>query len=359
MSGAGAEAAEIALARDEMMRMVMGFALTPMLYVAAKLGVADRLADGPRDGQQLALDLGADEDALRRLLLALATHGVFARDGEAFRLTPLGELLRTRPGSLRAAVLYWGAPWIWNIWGELLGAVETGRPAFDRVHGVAFFEYLARVHEASSIFNDFMTQTPSQRHDAVAATYAFGVNSIVVDVGGGRGATLAAVLRCNPTLRGILFDRTSADGAGATTFDDPAIAGRCAMVTGDFFTGVPEGGDYYILSSILHDWGDAQALDILRTCRRAMPPGTKLLVIERIIEPCTDHSVTHTLDMCMLGLLGGRERTAAEFARLYAQAGFQIVGVLPTGTPFSIIEGASVSSPSTERFRQAARDRTT
>jgi hypothetical protein len=125
-----------------------------------------------------------------------------------------------------------------------------------------------------------------------------------------------------------------------------AGASRRSTIPRSLFSGVPEGGDYYILSSILHDWGDSQALDILRTCRRAMPPGTKLLVIERLIEPCTGHSVTHTLDMCMLGLLGGRERTAEEFAGLYAKAGFRMQGVLPTGSPFSIIEGTSVLSPS-------------
>jgi hypothetical protein len=343
VSGPREEAAEGGAPRENMMRMIMGFALAPMLHVAARLGIADRLADDPKDADRLAQELDTDGDALRRLLLALAAHGVFVQEGEEFRLTPLGELLRSRPGSLRATALYWGAPWVWSAWTELYASIEAGGPAFDRVHGTDFFAFLAKHSDASQIFDEFMTETPSQRHAAIAAAYDFGAGGTIVDVGGGRGATLASILRRHPALRGILFDRTALTGACAP-LDDPAVAQRCAVVAGDFFATIPKGGDYYILSSILHDWSDTQALAILRNCRRAMPPEAKLLVIERLIEPGADHTITRTLDMCMLALLGGRERTAAEFAALYRAAGFEVRRILPTASPFKIIEGRSLSA---------------
>jgi O-methyltransferase domain len=343
MRGPTETAAEGWAPRETMMRMIMGFALAPMLHVAAKLGVADRLVDEPRDVHRLAQELDVDGDALTRLLLALATYGVFAQEGEEFRLTALGELLRSRPGSLRATALYWGAPWIWNAWGQLFASVKTGSPAFDRIHGTDFFAFLAQHHEASRIFDDFMTETPSQRHAAIAAAYDFAAGGTVVDVGGGRGATLAAILLRHPALRGILFDRTDPNGAG-TPLGDPSLAHRCVVIAGDFFATIPDGGDYYILSSVLHDWSDAQAVAILRNCRRAMSPGAKLLVVERVIESGADHTITRTLDMCMLALLGGRERTAAEFGQLCAAAGFEVRRILPTASPFKIIEGGFFSA---------------
>jgi hypothetical protein len=330
--------------RDEMLRMITGFALPPMLYVAARLGVADRLVDGPVNGDQLARDLNVDGDSLRRLLAALATHNVFATDGNTFRLTPLGELLGSRPGSLRATALYWGSPWVWNVWSELVGSIETGRPAFDRVHGQDFFAYLAQHHEPSSIFDRFMTETPTERHAAIAEAYDFGEEGTVVDVGGGQGATLAAVLIRHRSLRGVLSDRTSLGSAGNGPLDDPRVSGRFTIVEGDFFDSVPHGGDYYILSSILHDWSDLRALTILRNCRRAMSPGAKLLVVERIIDPGGEEPNTRLSDMFMLALLGGRERTAVELTGLLATEGFAVTRRLATKSPFSIVEGSYACS---------------
>ena len=226
------------------------------------------------------------------------------------------------------------------MWSELFGSIQTGKPAFDRVHGQDFFSYLAQHGEPSSIFDRFMTETPTERHAAIAEAYDFGEGATVVDVGGGRGATLAAVLLRHRSVHGVLCDRVSTRSAGGTLLDEPELAGRYTVVAGDFFETVPGSGDYYILSSILHDWSDADALAILRNCRRAMPPGAKLLVVERIIDPSAEKSSTRLSDLFMLALLGGRERTAAEFTGLLGEAGFAVTDVLPTVSSFSIVESS-------------------
>jgi hypothetical protein len=323
-----------------MRQMILAYQISQCVHVAAKLGIADLLEAGPKSLEELAAATGTEPAALERLLRALVCHGVFSEDGGSrYSLNPLGRLLaRSAPQSFNSAALYWGERFIWESWSHLAHSVKTGEPAFQHLNGESFFDFLERTPDVAAIFESFMSKGLYARHRAVAEAYDFSRSSTIVDVGGNQGAQLVEILTRNPRARGILFDRPHVLKGAQSYLEKAALSDRCMLVDGDFFDDVPEGADLYLLSQIVHDWVDEQALAILRNCRRAMSRASALLLIEQILDPLQPQPATVLLDLTMLVILGGKERSAAEYRKLLANAGFSVSRVLTTLSPFSIIE---------------------
>lgn len=313
---------------------------TQALYVTAKLGIADELAGGPLNAPEIASRVGADPDAVHRLMRALAGKGVFEkRRDDTFALTPIGDALRAdAPGSMRALLLFIGDPAQWEHWGNLLHSVKTGETAPIKLRGTNFFEYLDTNPELAAVFNDAMTSMSAMAIDPVLAAYDFSGFGRIVDVGGGHGSLLAAVLTSAPNASGVLFDLPSVVEGAPPVLDAAGIADRCAVSAGSFMEVVPEGGDAYLLKTIIHDWDEETALLILRNARAAMGPKAKLLLLEMVLP---EHDSAHfgtMLDLEMLVIAGGKERTRSEYANLLARAGFRLERVVETAGPLSIVE---------------------
>jgi hypothetical protein len=321
-----------------MNQLVLGFAASQAIAVAAKLGIADLVAEAPKTLEELAGTTKAHAPSLRRLLLMLASIGIFAEDaGGRFRHTPLSETLRTNyPQSLRNWAVLWGARWVWGPWGDLDHSVHTGKPAFDRVHGTSFFDYLTSHSDDAATFNAAMTALPLAE---ILAAYDFSRFERIVDVGGGQGALLHEILSAHPKLRGILADLPTVV-AGAAALRTGPIAERCEIVGIDFFKAVPQGADAYVMKGIIHDWDDESALKILKSCRRAIRDDGKLLVMDNVLKPANepDPNLGRFIDLGMLIVVTGRERTEAEFAALLRAGGFALTRVIPTTGYVSIIE---------------------
>lgn len=324
-----------------LLQQALGFLISRAICVVARLGIADLLKDGPLDTETLAAAAGVHAPTLYRVLRTLAGVGIFAEgeDGR-FGLTPRAEPLRSdAPDSIRAYILLLDEEWYSGPSDHLLHCVQTGRPAFERVHGADFFTFLARDPGATAVFDAAMTSRSVQENDAIASAYDFSGLGTVVDVGGGHGSLLAAILRANPGLRGVLFDRPQVVAEARHQLEVAGLGRRCDVVGGDFFASVPAGGDAYILKRVLHDWDDERAGAILRSCHRAMPEHGRLLVIELVLPPGNDPSLGKLFDLLMLVNLGGRERTEAEYRTLLAGAGFELTAVTPTPSLVSVVEG--------------------
>lgn len=320
-----------------------GFWLSQAIAVVAELGLADHLQGGPKSCAELAQAVGAHAGALYRLLRGTASLGVFAEDAQGrFALTPLATLLLTDgPQSWRAAARISGQSWAWQAWSALAYSVKTGQPAFDHVFGVDFDTYLAQDGAAASIFHGFMNVATAEEAMAVAPVYDFSAQRRLVDVGGGHGALLAAILKKNAHLRGLLFDAPHIVAGAQPTLEAEGVADRCEVVGGDFFEALPTGADAYILKWILVSWDDEQCVRILQNCRRALSPDGKLLVVERIIPPGNDPFFGKLADLNLLVMYKGRHRTEHEYRTLFARAGFELARIIPTHSPteFSVIEG--------------------
>ena len=305
-----------------------GIIAAQAIYVAAKLRIPDLLAGGPKTPAELASDSGAHAPSLERLLRALATVEMFAPapDGR-FRNTPLTEVLRTdHPQSQRDDALFLPARFLWLPLGELYESVRTGDPAFQRIFGQGFFEYLGAHPADAEIFNRAMTQGIAWTTPALLAVYDFSRFKSLVDVGGGEGALLRDILAATPGLQGVLFD-LPAVVAGASGILTGDTAARCQVVGGNFFDSVPEGADAYLMKGVIHDWPDDDATRILRNTRRAIRPDGTLLLIESIADSAT--RPTGLMELLML-VLGGRERTEADFRSLVAATGFSLTRIIPT-----------------------------
>ena len=324
--------------------LIAGGWITQAVGVAAELGIADLLADGPKLSTELAQATGSHPQALYRLLRALASIGVFTEvEPERFGLTPMAEVLRDdAPGSLRGMALFRAEHVQWGPWAQLGHSIRTGQPVFEQVHGVDFWEYFAQHPAASAIFNAAMKGTMGQVADTVAAAYDFSQFSSIVDVGGGHGATLSAILRSNSALQGVVFDLPHVAEGAKEAVRAADLVERCDIVGGDMFEQVPAGGDAYMLSRIIHDWDDERSVAILKNCRRVMGPRARLLLVEEVIPPGDTLSFGKLMDLNMLVSLGGQERTEAEYRALYEAAGFALTQAIPTRSRVSIIEGEPV-----------------
>jgi hypothetical protein len=335
-------------------QLIMGFRTTQMIYVAAKLGIADRLAEGPLRAEALAHAVGAAPRPLYRLLRALASIGIFAETPErAFALTPMARLLQSDvAGSLRTTALLYGDRLFWDAYGGMLHSVRTGEPAFAHVHGEPLFAHLANNPDAASLFHRAMSGFSEQEMNAILAAHDFSGFAHVVDIGGGQGALVAALLGMYPRMRGTVLDlATVADGA-QRLLAEAGVTGRASFIPGDFFGAIPPGGDLYLLKSVIHNWNDADATNILRGCRRAMADDARLIVIERVIPAGNVPSEATLFDINMLVVLGSQERTEPEYRALFDAAGFALARVVPTGSAMSLIEGVPV--PESVRAAEAA-----
>lgn len=326
-------------------QMAIGHYVSRALHLAAKLGVADLLRDGPRDAGDLAAALGADASALRRVLRLLVSVGVFVEDPDGrIALTPLGEALRDDvPGSSRHMVMLFAGVGIQDDWRELEWVVRTGQPAFRKTSG----EGDAFTHmkpEQVAIFDKAMATFAPQTAAAVAASYDFARFGSLADVGGGNGALLIGILQATPRLRGLLFDQPHVVDDAKVKLTAAGVADRCEVVGGSFFESVPAGADAYLLKHVIHDWDDAKAADILRRCRAVVPADGRLLIVEGVYPARIDASLPSrgaaANDVNMLVCTGGKQRSEAEFAALLAASGFRLERILPTPTGICVVEAA-------------------
>jgi O-methyltransferase domain/Dimerisation domain len=325
-------------------RLVNGYQVTQAIHVAAVLGLADLLADGPRSSDDLAAATNTHPGALYRLLRALASVGVFREEADhVFALTELGACLRAdAPESVGGWAAFVGEPYQWQAWGALLHSVRTGENAFRYVHGIDSWTYRARHPELSASFDRAMTDLSRQVSAAVLAAYDFSRFRQIVDVGGGNGAFLAAILATYPTIHGVLFDQPHVVSGAGPILAAAGVADRCQVIGGSFFEAVPGGGEAYILKAVLHDWEDEPCVQILQTCRQAMADGTSLLVVERDLRGPNDNPDAKFSDLNMLVGPMGQERTPDSYAALFAAAGFRFVGITPSAVGTGVYEGIAV-----------------
>ncbi|HUD68296.1 MAG TPA: methyltransferase [Candidatus Sulfotelmatobacter sp.] len=319
--------------------MATAYWLSQAIYVAAKLGIADLLRDGPQSSVALAASTGSDAPSLFRLMRALSSVGIFSQLGkDCFALSRLAVSLQTEvPGSLRAMVITIGEIH-YQACGNLLHSVQTGSPAFNNVFQESLFDYLRQNNAAADAFNQGMTNLSSMLACAVLMAYDFAGISSIVDVGGGQGKFLEKILQFNPHITGTVFDTASTIERAKQCRGNDAWSRRCSYLTGDFFTSVPQGAGAYLLCGVIHDWDDRRAITILRNCRRAMAARGRVLIVDMVVPDTDAMSFSKLLDLNMLVMTGGRERTRAEFRAVLDAANYELTSIIPTMAPQSIIE---------------------
>jgi len=327
-----------------MMEMIINAWTAQAITAAVDLGIAEALADGPAQVEELASRVNADPDALRRLLRALIGRGVFRqrRDGR-YELNSLADTLRSgAPFSVAGIARMVGSRPHREHWSYLADAIRIGGAVIPAVNGTDAFDYLSREPELAQAFNRAMAETTEMTVASLLAAYSFDPYPTVVDVGGGVGQLLAAILGASPTAKGILYDLPHAVIEARPLLRQHGIADRVRVVEGSFFDSVPAGADIYVLKNVIHDWPDAQAVEILRNVHAAAELGTKILLIEFVIPIHKREYIGHWTDLEMLLSQAGRDRTAAEYRALLACAGFRVTHVVPTASPLSLIEAEAI-----------------
>lgn len=324
----------------QVLSLSLGYVMGQAMHAAAKLNIPDAMADGPRSIEDIAKRTGTHAPSLRRLLRTLASGGIVTEHDEgAYALTTLGQTLRSdTEDSVRDAVIWVSEPMHYGSCGDLAHTVKTGALAFDKLFGATYFDYLAANPQAGRVWDAGMACFSSMEDARIAGAYAFANGARVVDIGGGQGGFLAEVLRANPTVRGLLFDRAQVV-ANPERLAVAELVGRYEVAAGDFFAAIPAGEDCYVYKRILHDWDDERCLTLLRRCRDVIATGGRLLVIDAVIPPGNDPHPAKIVDMVMMGILPGRERTERELAQLFTAAGFQLTRVIPTHSMLAIVEG--------------------
>ena len=324
----------------ELIQMGTASWVSGVVYAAAKLGLADELATGPKSAAELADAMHMHAPSLHRLMRALASLGILTEsDGQRFALTHLGEALKTdAPGSARATLIAFGGEWFSRGWSEIMYSLETGKTGFEKAFGMPVFEYLAQHPEEASYFSAAMVGFHGAEPPAVAEAYDFSAFDVVVDVGGATGNMLAAILSDHAGPRGVLFDRPHVVGDASALLKARGVEQRVTIEPGDFFETVPAGGDAYLLSHIIHDWNEDQCLTILGHCRKVIKPDGRLLIVETVLPTGDTPHPGKVLDIVMLVIPGGQERTEAEYASLLGKAGFRLSRVVPTASAVSVVE---------------------
>lgn len=326
--------------RSELLRLIWGFRTTRMIHAAVLLGLADLLSSGPKTSDVLSIETKTHPGSLYRLMRAMASLGIFREeDQRRFSLAPMGEFLRTDVAGNHAAMAELvGQDNFQEAWSALLYSVRTGTTAFDHVHGCNVWHYRAAHPDEARIFDRAMASGTERLADAVLAAYDFRQFGTMMDVGGGDGAFLNKVLAAHPHIKGILFDQPHVVATAV-----PAHANdRYRAIAGNFFNGLPKGADVCLLKWILHDWDDTAAIDILRSCRSSMRPSGKVLVIEHVVGATNSNPDGKLMDLSMMVLTGGRERTAEEFSALFEKAGLRLSAIVPTIAPLSVIEASVI-----------------
>lgn len=334
--------------QERLGELIDGYRSTVLLHVAAKLGIADLLFSEPTNANQLAARLRVDADALGRYLRALATIGIVRADDDGnFELTSLGSALRSGvPGSAKARAILAGDEFF-QTWGALLEAVQTGQPQFQRIFGLNAWEHRQANPELSASFNSWLHEETAQAADSILRAYDFQSAHEIADVGGGHGGLLSMLLLAHPHLRGVLIDLPHVAAGARSTLAKSGLIDRCRIHGADFFEAIPPGSDIYLLKSVLHDWDNARCQQILSHCRQAMTPSSRLLIIERIIGDGGEQDRgTVMLDLHMLVMFGGRERSSGEYSKLAAAADLEVKRVIPTDSGFQIIEASVLGARS-------------
>src|SRR5215510_12461868 len=323
-----------------MLQMITGFWVSRTIYVAAKLGLADLVKDGAKTAEELAKATGTHPPSLYRVLRALASVGVFVEDDQRrFAQTPLSETLRSDiMGSLRAMAMAELGQEHFPAWGNLMHSVKSGEIAFDNLFKQSVWEYYARNPEDARNFNESMRGLSEIINAAVIEAYDFSGVDKIVDVAGGTGGLIVAILGAHPRMRGVLFDLPHVIAEAGPLLDAAGVRARCATAAGDFFRSVPEGGDAYVMKWIIHDWDDEKSTAILKNIHRAMNKKGKLLLIEMVVLEGNQPDLSKFLDLNMMVMTGGRERTEAEFKSLLAASGFELTRVIRTTSPVCVIE---------------------
>jgi hypothetical protein len=327
-----------------MVRLVGGFQVSQAIHTAVVLGLPDHLSTGPKSASDLAMATRTDPASLYRLMRALAAVGVIHEDDQRrFELTAMGTALRTDvTRSLAPIVRLQCRSSHWQAWDNLLHAVRTGATSFEYVHGSDAWKFRAEHRDEGDAFDNAMAAFAHQVADAFLEVCDFSHVRHVVDVGGGDGTLLARVLEANPHVRATLLEQPHVVERARRVMDEADVSGRCELIGGDFFEGIPSGGDVYLLKWILHDWDDAAAVGILRSCRRAMTTDCRLMIVEHLVGPRCSSSTVMLRDLQMLVVTGGRERTRDEFEHLLSAAGFVVRSLMPTSSPLWVIEASPV-----------------
>jgi len=331
----------VASGQMELLRFANGCVVQQSIYAAAALGIADLLSDGPLTIAELATRVDVNEEALYRILRLLAGHGIFEQTApRTFGNSELSHYLRADvPGSLRAAFIFRGSSYFYSPFREILYSVRSGRSARDKVHGMSGWEFLRQNPDEARIFDEAMTAMTGVVGPAVAAEYDFGAWESLMDVGGGNGMLLATILRAHPNLSGVVADQAHVIArARERGFLGDELASRASYIECDFFESIPSSCRAYLMKSVIHDWDDEQARAILKNCRKAVPSNGALLLVEYCLSEEAKPSFANSVDVVMLVLTGGKERTEAEFRELLASSGFRLNRVLPTAAGISVIE---------------------
>ena len=328
-----------------LIKMIDGYRASQLLYVAAELGLADLLKDGPMHYADLAAACGAQPRRLYRVLRAMTSLGIFTRlPGDRVELNALTKLLqKDTPGSLRAWAIFAGQQHM-PSWGQLLHSVKTGETGFERVFGMNAWEYREKYPEARRVFQSATSSRNLPTAQAIAAAYDFSQFQRVVDIGGGKGIVTAAILQAHPSVRAVVIDLEVALRGAKEYLQSLGLSDRCEFVVGDFLDSVSARGDCFLLSRVLHDWDDEQALQILANCRRAMQPGHKILIVDRVLEPEGPDPEGALADLSMMVVNGGRERTLAEFQMLLSSAGFAYTNLIPTHSLVQIVQAVATTA---------------
>jgi SAM-dependent methyltransferase len=330
----------VAAPHAQLIDMAIAIWRSRAVYAAAALGLADLLIEGPRSGDELASELGMHAPSLYRLLRALAACGLLREIGpRIFVTTSLGGALQSNaPGAARSTILTLAGDWQWRAWGHFMDSLRTGEPALKTAFGQSLFDFLAAHPEHGARFDEAMVGMYGALGRALLEAYDFSPFASVVDVGGGSGQLLEALLRANDKQRGVLIEQPATAALARARFQMSGLANRCQVIEGDFFTSVAPGHDAYILAHVLHDWDDAQCVSILQNCRRAVPPGGRLLIVESVLPADDGPHHGKMLDLLMLTVTGGRERTLDEFDNLLVEGGFRLARAVETTTHQSIVE---------------------
>jgi hypothetical protein len=329
-----------------LVKMLTGTWVAQCIYVAATLGIADLLKEGSKSIDELAELTESHAPNLYRMLRAIASVNVFTEvSPKCFGLTEIAEYLRSdHPKSLRALAMMLSDKWHWDTWGDVIHVVKTGQPPLKHLYQVEnAFEYFQQSPSSGKLFDKAVSGWAKNTHTAIVHSYDFSDIKTIVDVAGGHGALIAAILNENSHMKGILFDLPHVIAEAKEFLQSAGVSHRCEATSGNFFQSVPSGGDAYIISHTIHNWDDEACLSILQSIRKNMPFESRLLVVEMIMPAGNDPHFSKWLDLDMLMMFSsGRERTEAEYHQLYRTAGFKLTRIIPTASPTSVIEGICI-----------------
>ena len=322
----------------QLMKFIVGRWISKPIYVAAELGIADMLVEGPKSIEELAQASQSHAPSLYRMMRALASVGIFYEtENKRFELTPMAECLKK--GAMRSVALLFNSDWSDRAWGYFMDSVKTGDTAFEKAHGMPVSDWLEKNPQAEEVFNEANAIKAVNSHRAIIDVYDFSGINTLTDVGGGIGALMAEILIANPLMNGVVADIPSVIRKARKIIRSRGIEDRCELVECDFFKTIPAGSDGYLMSHILHDWSAEQCKTILKNCHKAMKPESKLLIVEMIVPPGNQPSIAKLLDLEMLVTTGGCERTEKEFKILLETSGFKLSRTIATNESICVIEG--------------------